>query len=276
VKKESTQPHSIQDILTLSKKKQNSSESPKHSQESIEEMKAVEPITASLENSRQGSPSSLRVPSKSPESQSVASLEFENHTNDATKPNDKKLGHETEDIKEFFASPPQARYNGFITEEPKPSCSPYKEWALLLSEILTLMESTRDTFDNIISEDLKEEVITDEQGKCFLMNLTEVHKVYRRVARSYKQMVDSEEEKVGVELVGQICDEIDRDWQRLEEHCESYGVLAKPEDDISGVDGVCGVCLGGGGGLVYGGAVYHPGCANYWVNCVRDALPHLG
>eukprot|EP00092_Neocalanus_flemingeri_P015736 GFUD01017035.1.p1 GENE.GFUD01017035.1~~GFUD01017035.1.p1 ORF type:complete len:888 (+),score=267.46 GFUD01017035.1:54-2666(+) len=276
VKKESNQPQSIQDILSSSIKNQNSSESPKHTQEIIEEVKSAEPISPSLENSRQGSPPSLRVPSKSPESQSVASLEFENHTNDAIKPyTDKKPENEVEDSKELFASPPTARYNGFLIQDTKPGCSPFKEWSLLLTEILTLVESTRDTFDNIISEDLKEEVIISEQGKSFLLNITEVHKVYRRVAKSYRQMVDKEEEQVGLEVVGQICDEIDRDWQRLEEHCGNYGVLPKPEDDTSGVEGVCGICLGGGGGLVYAGAAYHPGCANYWVNCVRDTLPRL-
>ena len=34
-----------------------------------------------------------------------------------------------------------------------------------------------------------------------------------------------EEVKEGLEEVGQFCDEIDRDWQRLKEHCESYDVL---------------------------------------------------
>jgi len=273
VKKETNQPKSIQDILSSSKKNHSTSESPKQCKEIVEEVKAVE--EASLENSRQGSPSSLRVPSKSPESQSVASLEFDNHTNDATKQlDDKKPELEREDSKEIFTSPHLARCNGVKIEESNTSSSPYAEWTLLLTEILTMMESTRDTFDNIISEDLKEEVITSEQGKTFLINLKEVHQIYKRVAKSYKLMVNKNDEKV--EVVGQICDEIDRDWQRLEEHCESYGALGKPEDVASGLVGVCGVCLGGGGDLLYGGTVYHPGCANYWVNCVRDTLPCLG
>ena len=29
---------------------------------------------------------------------------------------------------------------------------------------------------------------------------------------------------------------------------------------------LCSVCLVVGGDLVYGGADYHPECANYWVN----------
>lgn len=276
VKKESSQPQSIQDILSYSKKNKICSESPKHTEESIEEVKAAEPNSPSLENSRQGSPSSLRVPSKSPESQSVASLEFDNQ-NDPSKPiNDKKPESDSLDTKGMFSSPPLARYNGFLTDEPKPSSSPYKEWCLLLSEILTLIESTRDTFDNIISEDLKEEVITSEQGINFLQNLSLVHKVYSRVAISYRQRVGMEEVKQGLEEVGQFCDEIDRDWQRLKEHCESYDVLTKPDPDVVEGDGVCSVCLGVGGGLVYGGAAYHTECANYWVNCVRDTLPGLG
>ena len=217
-----------------------------------------------MENSRQGSPNSVStVSSKSPETQSVASLEFETCQNDPAKHNgDKRVD----------SSPPVVRYN-----HPQPISSPCREWCLLLAEILTLIESTRDTFDNIISEDLKEEVITSEQGKSFLLNLFEVHKVYTRVVISYKQRLEMEveEEKVGLEQVGQFCDEIARDWKRLEEHCDSYGVLCKPDVVGDEGDGVCGVCLGAGGGLVYGGGAYHPGCANYWVNCVTDSLPHL-
>merc|ERR1719452_87758 len=102
VTKETNQPKSIQDILSSSKKNHSSSESPKQCKEIIEEVKAVE--ETSLDNSRQGSPSSLRVPSKSPESQSVASLEFDNHTSDASKNfNDKKADLEREDSKEIFS-----------------------------------------------------------------------------------------------------------------------------------------------------------------------------
>merc|ERR1719186_1892825 len=91
------------------------------------------------------------------------------------------------DNKVITNRPPLSKYNGFVTEEIQPTSSPSKEWCLLLTEVLTLIESTRDTFDNIISEDLKEEVITSEQGKNFLLNLFEVHKVYNRVASSYKK-----------------------------------------------------------------------------------------
>ena len=81
-----------------------------------------------------------------------------------------------------------------------------------------------------------------------------------------------EEVKEGLEEVGQFCDEIDRDWQRLKEHCESYDVLTKSEPDVVEGDVVRSVCLVVGGGLVYGGAANHPECADYWVNCVRDTL----
>ena len=37
----------------------------------------------------------------------------------------------------------------------------------------------------------------------------------------------------------------------------------------------CGVCRCATGGEVVreGGGVYHPTCANYWVNCVHTLLP---
>lgn len=269
VKKESDRPQSIQDVLSFSKKNKTQ-EKLKPGDESFSQALSKESQPLSLESSRQGSPNSVRVSSKSPETQSVASLEFETCQNDPSK-------HNGDKNKKVDSSPPVVRYNGFMAEDPQPISSPCREWCLLLAEILSLIESTRDTFDNIISEDLKEEVITSEQGKSFLLNLFEVHKVYTRVAISYKQRLEMEveEEKVGLEQVGQFCDEIDRDWKRLEEHCDSYGVLCKPDEVGDEGDGVCGVCLGAGGGLVYGGGVYHPGCANYWVNCVTDSLPHL-
>ena len=83
----SSQPQSIQDILLVTPRKTKSVMNlhPKHVVEFIEEVKAAEPISPSLENSRQGSPSSLRVSSKFSESQSVPRLEFDNQ-NDPSKP----------------------------------------------------------------------------------------------------------------------------------------------------------------------------------------------
>ena len=92
----------------------------------------------SLDNSRQGSPSSLRVPSKSPESQSVASLEFDNHTSDASKNfDDKKADLEREDSKEIFSPGQSATYNGVKIDNSKTSCSPYAEWTLLLTMLFS-------------------------------------------------------------------------------------------------------------------------------------------
>jgi len=278
-KTEASQPQSFQDILSLSKKSNSqASDFLKPAvEENSEEVNTVDPQPISLDNSRHGSPSSLRVSSKSPESQSVASLEFESHNDPTRQCSDKRSDMDSLDNKVITNTPPLSKYNGFVTEEIQPTSSPSKEWCLLLTEVLTLIESTRDTFDNIISEDLKEEVITSEQGKNFLLNLYEVHKVYNRVASSYKKrlQMEVEEEKVGLEQVGQFCDEIDRDWKRLKEHCDGYRALEKPDDVADDGDGVCGICLGEGGSLVYGGGVYHPGCANYWVNCVTDRLPRL-
>jgi len=277
-KTEIGKPQSFQDVLSLSKMGKPASECPKPAvEEGSDEVQAVDPHPVHLDDSRQGSPSSLRVSSKSPESQSVASLEFEHHNDPNKQMSDKKSESDSLDNKAMLSSPPLSKYNGFINEEPHAGSSPSKEWCLLLTEILTLIESTRDTFDNIISEDLKEEVITSEQGKLFLQNLYEVHRVYDRVAISYKLRLNMEieDEKSGLEQVGQFCDEIDRDWKRLREHCDSYGALTKTDDPNVDGEGVCGICLGEGGSLVYSGSVYHPGCANYWVNCVRDTLPRL-
>jgi len=268
VKKENSQPQSIQDIVNRSKSNKPVTESPKIIERTEESNNGDEPSM----NSRQGSPVSLRFPSKSPESQSVVSLEFDNHEH--PKNLDKKSESDIINTKNNMNLSPVSKCNGY-TSEHRSISSPYKEWSTLLSEILKLIESTRDTFDNIISEELKAEVISSDQGKTYLMNLSEVHKVYKRVSNSYGKKLNSEEENSGAEEVGQFCDEIDRDWRRIEEHCELYSIFENMEKGSVVNETVCGICLQPGANLLYCGTSYHSGCANYWVNCVNDSLPNL-
>ena len=75
----------IQDISNKSKQKKDISEAGKDSQYIAEEVMSIKPESPHIEISRQESPSSLRGASKSPESISVVSLDFDNGINDTTK-----------------------------------------------------------------------------------------------------------------------------------------------------------------------------------------------
>merc|ERR1719370_2585793 len=106
-KTEASQPQSFQDILSLSKKNNTqASDCLKPAiEENSEEVNTVDPQPISLDNSRHWSPSSLRVSSKSPESQSVASLEFESHNDPTRQCSDKRSDMDSLDNKVITNSP---------------------------------------------------------------------------------------------------------------------------------------------------------------------------
>ena len=149
------------------------------------------------------------------------------------------------------------------------------EWSLVLSEISKLFETVSNTYSGLNS-DLITELTTHQQGKEYLEHLAKVYTVFTRIVRSYqvKRTVP------GTDLTNNIdtcIANIEKQWKRLEDVCGDHVVLTKlmTDDRMPGAGGVCGVCLGGGADLESGGGVYHPACANYWVNCVRDTLPTL-
>ena len=208
------------------------------------------------------SPDPGPAPVKSPECQSVASLELEASTATAE------------------ATEPAVSEEQIQNPEPSPV---YAEWLLILSEIRKLFETVRNTFDNIIYEDLKEELITHDQGRAYLHNFAAVHSVFQRIQHSYRRRVAAETvSPLPAECgnIDQILTEVDTSWRRMLEHCQDYAsplsakTAAPPPG--GGCGEVCGVCLCGGAELEVGGRFYHAQCANYWVNCVADtALPRL-
>ena len=153
--------------------------------------------------------------------------------------------------------------------------SPYQEWLLILTEIRSLFDRVLNTFNDIFNEDLKEDLVTNPEGKAYLENLSLVMKVYKRIVRSSQSKLSEQSGKPDlVTKINQLMADIDLSWACMEDHCRQYRPLSKEwEEDLG--DGVCGICLGGGAGLVYSSSLYHPECANYWVNCVTDSLPHL-
>ena len=153
--------------------------------------------------------------------------------------------------------------------------SPYHEWLLILTQIDTLFDSVLNSFNDILNEDLKEAVISTKKGKSYLENFSLVFRVYRRILKSFRAKVSLEVTPPGVvRKINKLIDHIDLCWSSMEDHCSGYYPLTKLEEEETG-EGVCGICLCGGASLVYNSSVYHPACANYWVNCVTDSLPSL-
>ena len=90
--------------------------------------------------------------------------------------------------------------------------SPFNEWSLILTEISALLDNVAETFDNINSDDVMEEVVASGDGQSFLDNLLEVYKVYRRIQMSLR--LTGKMEKRGQLLLDQT-EEIEKCWQRL-------------------------------------------------------------
>ena len=158
-----------------------------------------------------------------------------------------------------------------IEKEP----SPYHEWLLILTEIRSLFDCVLNTFNDIFNEDLKEDLVTNPEGKAYLENLSLVLKVYKRIGRSCQSKLSEESRRPEMATrLNQLMAEIDLSWASVEDHCKQYRALSKVwDEEVDG--GQCGVCLCAGACLVYSSSRYHPECANYWVNCVTDSLPSL-
>ena len=265
----SGQPQSLQDVIEASK---SSSGKTSESRLKISPEPRIEEPFPTLDEAAGArarspvvsSPDPGPAPVRSPECQSVASLELEASSATAE------------------AAEPAVYSSGQQIQKPEPS-PVYAEWLLILSEIRKLFETVRNTFDNIIYEDLKEELVTHEQGRAYLDNFAAVHSVYQRIQHSYRRRVAAETVSPRPAECGnidQILAEVDTSWRRMLEHCQDYAsplsakTAAPPPG--GGCGEVCGVCLCGGAELEVGGRFYHAQCANYWVNCVADtALPRL-
>jgi len=167
--------------------------------------------------------------------------------------------------------------------------SPFNEWSLILTEIASLLENVSDTFDNINSQEVLEEVVDSDEGQTFIDNLLEVYKVYRRIAMSVK--LTGELDKSSLHLLTRG-EEIERWWRLLSDRVKMVDELSRSLDfptrylEEAGATGVtCSLCLldvetsqvgvRQDMRLAHGGRQYHSGCANFWVNRVHAVLPSL-
>jgi hypothetical protein len=273
------QPQSFQDILLAQSRKRDDIVNVNKEVDNSKN-NTKEDVGESYNNSRQGSPESLRNPTKSPESQSVASLDFINTevSIEATKTlNHEHLTTKTQEVVEIEdgfdewslpAAPVLSALNGHDSE-----LSPYKEWRLLLTEVLSLLESTAVTFNEIVSEELMNEVVSSSGGQIFNTGLRKVFFVVKRLEKSLQRR---EKEEVGYTVVSDMVKKVNDTWSGLEKVVvgTDYGIEAIEVEETSD-EVTCSICLLGDVELQHGGSSYHASCANYWINCVSRDLPHL-
>jgi len=237
--------------------------------------------------------SSLPVPRKSSETQSVASLEFESpvesksrhgsivslELNEArsvggtsTNPFSKEASSSISPDDEW-SLPPGGRVCGLE--------SPYNEWTLTLAEIAFFIDTVLEIYSQQ-GDEVKVELAQSEEGEAYLSNLLEVYKVYKRIATSVKN--NGKQEIYDAFLKSQ-CDHIEESWSRLllnvPSDCVVFHNPVSSSMSSTPVASSCGLCLldvgtkGVEPKLCYAGKEYHSGCANFWVNCVDSALPSL-
>ena len=100
--------------------------------------------------------------------------------------------------------------------------------------------------------------------------------MYQRIVRSYRvrRQLDTGNTKLCSDMDTTAAD-IGDSWRRLERFMTADTISCSDSCTAVGGGQQCGVCLEAGAELESGSSFYHPGCANYWVNCVRDTLPCL-
>lgn len=153
--------------------------------------------------------------------------------------------------------------------------SEVSDWLRCLDSSCSLLQASASTFTNITSHSVLLEVLGTAEGRNFLNNLLEVHRVTWRIQRSYQR---SGHESNQVETV---LASIQKVWSTLQTFYKLANIETAVEKDGSDEESgqpACGVCGSPASRSVleYGGHVYHAPCANLWLNSVDRTLPsHL-
>ncbi|XP_034239701.1 synergin gamma-like isoform X2 [Thrips palmi] len=201
--------------------------------------------------------SSKQVPSALSDNRSVSSLELPGVT----------LSR--------HGSLPSLDLNLFPTSDDmsdKASNSQLADWIRCLERSCFLLQSAASTFTNITAHSVLLEVLNTAEGKNYLSNLLEVHRVTWRIQRSYQRSGHESNQ------IDAILGSVVKVWSTLQTFYKLANIETAVEndgsDEESGQPG-CGVCgsPASRGVLEYGGHVYHAPCANLWLNCVDRTLP---
>lgn len=150
--------------------------------------------------------------------------------------------------------------------------SQVSDWVKSLNSSCSLLQAAASTFTNITSHSVLLEVLSATEGRNYLHNLLEVHRVAWRIQRSY-QLSGHESNRID-----SILNSIQKVWSTLQTFYKLANIETAVENDGSDEESgqpACGVCgsPASRGVLEYGGHVYHAPCANLWLNCVDRTLP---
>jgi len=251
----------------------------------------------------------------SPETRSLASLDFGNYNttwdlSDTTKPSVEATGGLNLESKIFkgdsvypISSPSSPSLNSkyfnnntgassthqhsvdkyqCFKEEIENETERYSyEWIRCMRCCFSIVSYAMNVFNSASSSAVIRDVVCNEKGQTYILNLIEVYLVASRIQRSWLKLG-------GDSKVGQIHHEIVEAWDSL-----TPFLLGTPlMEDIGSADEwlegeytdyskVCGVCLintkkdDPNALLDYGGKHYHATCANLWINGVDSILPSL-
>ena len=195
------------------------------------------------------SPQSLRLPSISPDGGSIASLEFDTENKLSIGDNSKKS--DNNDNYDLIDS-----------------------WLDILSEIENIFSAAARNYKNIESTDLRITVLKSEACLAYLQNLAEVYFVFSRIKHS------AEVKSLGNQEMFDQFSAVEKSMKDLLSETNNHLVLSNAKDRfLPGDDNsprICGICLcstlENDHLIVYNGAEYHAGCANFWVNCINSSL----
>ncbi|CAL8129653.1 unnamed protein product [Orchesella dallaii] len=157
----------------------------------------------------------------------------------------------------------------------------FTEWNRCLQSCKTLISNAFLVFNGASTSDVIKEVVSDEKGYCYVMDMLDIYRLSQRIQKSGERMgVDSK--------LGHISLEINNLWETLTAFllgtCVSTEICSETSDEDCEVQDslpTCGVCLcnvntgESSQCLDYGGKMYHSKCANFWVNEVDAILPSL-
>ncbi|KAK3930618.1 Synergin gamma [Frankliniella fusca] len=146
------------------------------------------------------------------------------------------------------------------------------DWLRCLESSCSLLQASASTFTNITSHSVLLEVLGTAEGRNFLNNLLEVHRVTWRIQRSYQRSGQESNQ------VDSVLGSIQKVWSTLQTFYKLANIETAVEKDGSDEESgqpACGVCGSPASRSVleYGGHVYHAPCANLWLNCVDRTLP---
>ncbi|CAL4228018.1 unnamed protein product, partial [Meganyctiphanes norvegica] len=167
------------------------------------------------------------------------------------------------------------RYSIIRQEDNKESLSEAHtgSWERCLEGAVGLLEEANTILDSITDSKIKQKVLETSQMVGYIQNLHEVWCVVQRIKSSSQRVPTSTHVDTLLQKANTLWENIGKNAGKLANEISS--VVADNESVMSPSE-VCGVCLSGGGSkLMYGGAAYHPPCANLWINCIDLVLPSL-